>query len=187
MHDVVFRCCVSVKIAQLCIVGRRKPDKQIKTLTLTIMEHLQYKVVIAAPAKVVWDTMLQKETYIQWVSTAWPNSSYEGQWKKGEKIRFIGPDGSGTLAEIVELKPYERVLAKHIAILGKGGTEDSTSEVAKDWVGITEEYNFTERNGQTEVRVDIGTTPQWRAMFDEGWPVALQDLKRIAERQLSTV
>ena len=102
------------------------------------MENLEYKIVISAPAKKVWETMLQQETYRQWVAKSWPNSFYEGQWEQGEKIRFIGPDGSGTLAEIVELKTYESVLARHIAILNPGGVEDRTSDVAKGWVGITE-------------------------------------------------
>jgi uncharacterized protein YndB with AHSA1/START domain len=151
------------------------------------MEHLEYKIVIDAPAKKVWDTMLQEATYKQWVAKAWPNSSYQGKWAKGEKIKFIGPDGDGTLAEIVELKPYERVLARHIAILNKGGSEDRTSEMAKGWVGITEEYRFEERQGKTTVIVSIETNPAWRQMFDDGWPTALQDLKSITERQLAEV
>lgn len=149
------------------------------------MEHLEYKVVISAPAKKVWDTMLQQETYRQWVAKSWPNSFYEGKWAKGEKIRFIGPDGDGTLAEIVELKPYESVLARHIAVLGKGGVEDRTSEVAKGWIGITEAYKFAEHNGKTTLTVSIETTPGWRKMFDDGWPGALEELKTITERELA--
>jgi uncharacterized protein YndB with AHSA1/START domain len=151
------------------------------------MEHLEYKIVIAAPAKKVWDTMLQEETYQQWVAKSWPNSFYDGEWKKGEKIRFIGPDGSGTLAELVEVKPYDGLLARHIAALGKGGVEDRTSDMAKGWIGTTEEYRFAEHNGKTTLTVIIETSPDWRAMFDEGWPDALQELKRITERQLAEV
>lgn len=151
------------------------------------MEHLEYKVVISAPAKKVWDTMLQEETYRQWVAKSWPNSYYEGKWAKGEKVRFIGPDGAGTLAEIVEFKPYEKVLARHIAVLGQGGVEDRTSEVAKGWIGITEAYRFDERQGETTVTVSIETTSEWRGMFDEGWPGALQELKKISERQMAEV
>jgi uncharacterized protein YndB with AHSA1/START domain len=150
------------------------------------MEKLQYQIEIAASAKKVWNTMLEKETYNQWVAKSWPNSFYEGNWKKGEKIKFIGPDGSGTLAEIVELKPYEHVLARHIAILQKGGGEDRTSEMAKGWVGIIEEYRLRETNGKTILTVNIETPSEWRAMFDEGWPGALEELKEIAERQLAT-
>ena len=151
------------------------------------MEHIEYKIVIAAPAKKVWETMLQQETYRQWVAKSWPNSFYEGRWAKGEKIRFIGPDGSGTLAEIVELKPYEKLLARHIAILGRGGVEDRTSEVAKGWIGITEGYQFSEHLGKTTLTVTIETYPEWRKMFDDGWPAALDELKKITEHQLEAV
>jgi uncharacterized protein YndB with AHSA1/START domain len=149
------------------------------------MEHLEYKIEISAPVKMVWETMLQKETYRQWVAKSWPGSSYEGKWEEGKEIRFIGPDGSGTLAELVEVKPYQRVFAKHVAILGPGGSEDRTSEAAKDWVGIIEEYNFSEHLGKTTVAVSIETNPSWRQMFDEGWPVALEELKKITERELA--
>ena len=150
------------------------------------MERLEYKVVISAPAKKVWDTMLQEETYKQWVGKSWPNSFYKGKWEKGEQIRFIGPDGSGTLAEIVELKPHERLLARHIAVLGPGGVEDRNSDIANGWVGTTEEYKFAEQQGKTTLTVVIETTPAWRPMFDEGWPGALDELKKITERQLQT-
>lgn len=149
------------------------------------MEHLEYNVTIGAPAKVVWDTMLKKETYEQWVAKSWPDSSYKGEWAKGEEIAFCGPDGGGTLAEIVEFIPYERVLARHIALLGPGGTRDTTSDTAKTWVGITEEYRFKERDGSTTVTVHMKTTPEWRKMLDDGWPTALQELKRIAEEQMT--
>lgn len=151
------------------------------------MEHIEYKVVIEAPAKKVWDTMLQQDTYRQWVGKSWPNSYYEGKWEKGEKIKFIGPDESGTLAELVEVKPYERILARHIAILNPGGIEDRTSETAKGWIGITEEYRFAEQYGKTTLTIHIETNPAWRKMFDDGWPAALQELKKMAEPKLAVV
>lgn len=151
------------------------------------MEHLEYKIVISAPAKKVWETMLQEETYRQWAGRSWPGSFYEGKWEKGEKIKFIGKDGSGTLAEIVEMKPYESVLARHIAALGPGGVEDRTSEVAKGWIGTTEGYTFAEHAGKTTLTVSIETTPEWKKMFDEGWPAALEELKKLTGRQSAAV
>jgi uncharacterized protein YndB with AHSA1/START domain len=151
------------------------------------METLEYKIEIDAPAKKVWETMLQDKTYRQWVAKSWPGSHYEGKWAQGEKIRFIGADGSGTLAEIVEVKPYERVLAKHIAILGPGGVEDRTSKMAKSWIGITEQYKFEERNGKTILTATMETNPEWRKMFDDGWPTALEELKKISKRELEVV
>lgn len=151
------------------------------------MEHLEYKIEIAAPAKKVWETMLQEETYKQWVGKSWPGSLYEGKWAKGEKIRFIGPDGSGTLAELVEVKPYEAIFARHIAALQPGSIEDRTSEMARGWIGTTEEYRFTEHHGKTTLTVSMETTPEWGKMFDEGWPTALEELKKLTERQLAAV
>jgi uncharacterized protein YndB with AHSA1/START domain len=149
------------------------------------MEHLEYKIEISAPAKMVWETMLQDKTYRQWVATSWPGSFYEGKWEQGSQIRFIGPDGSGTLAELVEVKPYQRIFARHVAVLGPGGSEDRTSEIAKGWVGIIEEYTFSEQQDITTVTVSIETHPEWRKMFDEGWPAALEELKKITERQFA--
>lgn len=148
------------------------------------METIEYKIVINASARRVWEVMLNKVTYEQWVAKSWPNSSYEGKWERGEKIRFIGPDGSGTLAELIEVKPNERIAARHVAILLPGGVEDRTSEMAKGWVGIMEEYRFTESNGKTTLTVLIQTNPEWRKMFEPGWPTALQELKKITEAAL---
>ena len=147
------------------------------------MEHLEYKVEISAPAKTVWETMLQEETYKQWVAKGWPNSTYKGKWAKGEKIKFVGQDGAGTLAELVDVKPYQKISARHIALLLPGGKEDRTSEEAKGWIGTIEEYTFTERNDKTTVLVHMSTTPEWRKVFDDGWPKALTELKKITEQQ----
>lgn len=149
------------------------------------METIEYKIDIHAPAKKVWETMIAQDTYRKWVAKSWPDSFYEGKWQKGEKIKFIGPDGSGTLAELVEVKPYETIRARHIAILQSGGVEDRTSEMAKGWVGIIEEYRFAERNGKTALTVHIETNPEWRKMFEDGWPTALQELKKISEPTLT--
>ena len=63
------------------------------------MKTLQFEISIDASPQKVWETMLDKETYVQWVDVAWPGSSYHGEWKKGASIRFTGDDGGGgTLA-----------------------------------------------------------------------------------------
>ena len=146
------------------------------------MKTLEYKIDIAAPRKKVWETMLNADTYQEWTDVAWPGSFYKGEWKQGENIRFIGKDESGTMATLEEVKPYERISAKHVAILLPGGIEDRTSDIAKRWVGITEDYTFVEKNGKTQVVVNIKTNPDWAKMFDDGWPKALAKLKEISEQ-----
>lgn len=146
------------------------------------MEKLQSKIDIAAIPKKVWDRMTQPDTYREWVNAAWPGSYYEGNWRKGENVKFISPGQGGTLATIVEYRPYEYILAKHIAVINADGTEDRDSETAKNWIGTTESYTFSERNGKTELITEMNTNPEWRKMFADSMPKALAKLKEISER-----
>ena len=146
------------------------------------MKKLEFKIDINAPAKKVWELMLGLESFKEMMTASYPGSYFKGQWKKGENIKFLSPDGSGTLANIVELRIYEYILAKHIAVINEDGTEDRSGEKAKTWIGTTEAYNFTERNGKTEVKVEVNTTSDWEKMFSEAWPKLLKKLKEMSER-----
>jgi len=106
------------------------------------------------------------------------------QLEPGQHIRFVSPSGEGTLAHITELNPFEIIKAEHVAIIKKGGEEDRTSDIAKSWVGSTENYYFNESDHVTELKVEIQSYPQWEKMFDEGWPKALKKLKEICESQV---
>jgi hypothetical protein len=86
------------------------------------------------------------------------------------------------VAEIVDIKPQEFVLAKHVAMLAADGMEDKDSDMAKGWIGITEDYYFTEEGGITTLKVEIKTNPAWADMFQDGWPKALAKLKELCEK-----
>ena len=146
------------------------------------MKKLESKIDIAASPKKVWDTMLKPDTYKEWVNAAWPGSYYEGNWREGENLRFISPGQGGTLATVVEYRPHEYIKAQHIAVINPDGTEDRDSETARGWIGTTESYSFTEKNGKTELKTEMNTSPEWEKMFADGWPKALAKLKEISER-----
>lgn len=146
------------------------------------MKQLEFSTQVNAPSKKVWETMLSPKTYKEWVEASWPGSYYVGSWAKGENVKFLSQEGGGTVATIVEYKPYETVLAKHIAVILSDGKEDRDSDIAKGWVGTTERYVFTENQGKTTLRVLIETSPEWESMFKDGWPAALEKLKEISER-----
>ena len=146
------------------------------------MKKLEYRIKIAGDSKKVWETMLHPETYKEWANASWPGSYFEGVWKQGENLKFISPGQGGTLAALVEHRPYEYILAKHTAVLHPDGSEDRESGIAKSWIGITESYTFSEINGETELLVQINTRPDWEKMFNNGWPNALLKLKEICEQ-----
>ena len=145
------------------------------------METLKFEVKIDAGRKQVWDTMLHPDTYREWVNVSWPGSHFEGKWVQGEDIKFLSAGQGGTLATLVEVRPYEVILARHVAVIRSDGSEDRTSDVARGWVGTTERYTFTETNGGTVLSVLVETSPEWSDMFSEGWPAALEKLKAMSE------
>jgi len=145
------------------------------------MKKLEYSIDIQSTQEEVWHKMLDPENYIEWTNVSWPGSFYSGKWQQGEDIRFIGKDGSGTLARIKKLVPYETVKADHIAVLHPGGIEDKDSDVAKGWIGTEETYIFTSNGNATKLKVEILTNPDWEQMFNDGWPAALAKLKEMCE------
>ncbi|MEO7523668.1 MAG: SRPBCC domain-containing protein [Ferruginibacter sp.] len=146
------------------------------------MKNTEFKISIAGSKKKVWETMLHPTTYKEWVNAAWPGSYFESEWREGNNLRFITEDGSGTLATLIEHKPYDYSVAKHIALLLPGGTEDRDSEVAKGWIGTTERYTFEEKKDTTELKVELTINPDFEKMFNDGWPKALAKLKEICEK-----
>ncbi|HET9348156.1 MAG TPA: hypothetical protein VFO13_03345, partial [Arthrobacter sp.] len=73
---------------------------------------------INAPVQDVWTTMLNDATYREWTSVFNSDSYYEGDWSQGSEIRFLGPDGDGSLAGMIatveENRPNELISLRYI-------------------------------------------------------------------------
>lgn len=71
------------------------------------MKSIQFAISINAPKEKVWRTMLDPESFKVWTAEFCEGSYFEGSWSKGEKIKFLTPDGDGMTSMIAENKPYE--------------------------------------------------------------------------------
>lgn len=153
------------------------------------MQKLHFSIKINASAEKVWNTMLSEETYKDWTSVFNPGGSIvKGNWEKGSKMLFIGPDPQtgeegGMVSRIAENIPYEFISIEHIGIVNNG-IEDTTSEEAKKWAPAFENYTFKEENGVTEVQVDLDMLDEYVDMFKEMWPKSLERLKELSEGQV---
>jgi hypothetical protein len=150
------------------------------------MQKLHFSIIINAPKEKVWHTMLEDKTYREWTAAFNPGSYYKGDWNKGSKILFLGPDPEtgiegGMVSRIAENKPYEYISIEHLGIVKNGG-EDTTSEEAKKWAPAFENYTFKEKDGATEVLVDMDIDEKEAEIFNKMWPDALQRLKAIVEQ-----
>jgi uncharacterized protein YndB with AHSA1/START domain len=149
------------------------------------MKTLHYTISIDAPKETVWNAMLGHEGYKAWADEFAPGSGsdYEGSWEKGQKIRF-GDGKEGMSSMIAENRPYEFVSIKHLGFI-KGGVEDTQSAEVRAWAPAFENYSFSEKNGKTEVKVDVEEIPQMEEEFmDDVWPKALAKLKDICEHPM---
>jgi len=149
------------------------------------MQKLNFSIVINAPREKVWHAMLDDKPYREWTHAFNPGSYYKGDWSRGSKMLFLGPDPEtgqegGMVSRIAENRLYEYISIEHIGIV-QNGNEDTTSEAARKWAIASENYTFKEKNGATEVLVDMDAEDEYAEMFNKMWPEGLQRLKKIAE------
>jgi hypothetical protein len=149
------------------------------------MRKLHFSIVVNAPKKKVWNTMLGADSYRAWSEVFMPGSHYVGDWNEGSKILFLAPgemgEMSGMVSRIRENRPYEHIAIEHMGIL-QDGKEDISSEEGKAWSGAIESYTFKETDGTTQVLVDTDTVDEFEEIFQNTWPKALQKLKELAEK-----
>lgn len=148
------------------------------------METIQFSIAINASKQRVWEMMLGEQTYREWAKAFHDGSYYKGSWEKGSEIHFLatGENGKeeGMFSRIHENRPYEFLSIQHLGMISDG-VVDTTSDQVKQWTPSFENYTFTEKDGNTEVMVEMQTPAEYKAMFGEMWPRALDALKRISE------
>lgn len=150
------------------------------------MQKLHFSIIIDAPREKVWHAMLDDEPYREWTAAFNPGSYYKGDWSKGSKILFLGPDPKtgeegGMVSRIADNKLYEFMSIEHLGVV-HNGVEDTTSEEARKWTPAFENYTFKEKDGKTELLVDLDSEEEYAEMFTTMWKDALPKLKEVAER-----
>ncbi len=145
-----------------------------------IMKNLNFTIDIEAPKEKVWDTMLGESTYRQWTEVFASGSHYEGSWNEGSKILFLAPDDSGNMGGMVsrikENRKHEYLSIEHLGVV-----QDGEEDTSGDWSGALENYTFREKDGKTEVLVEMDSEEEYEEMFRDMWPKALQRLKGLSE------
>ncbi|MBK7229815.1 MAG: SRPBCC domain-containing protein [Ignavibacteriales bacterium] len=149
------------------------------------MSKLNFSILIDAPISKVWDTMLEDKTYREWTEAFTEGSYYKGDWSKESKILFLGPNPEtgkegGMVSKIKDNKLHEFISIEHLGEV-YDGVEDTTSDRVKDWAGALENYTFANKNGKTELVVDLDINEEFKEMFEGMWPKALQKLKSLCE------
>jgi hypothetical protein len=117
-----------------------------------------------------------------WTEAFIEGSYFEGSWNKGERIKFLTPAGEGMSSIIAENIPFEFLSIKHLGFI-KNGVEDVESPEVKSWAPVFENYTFRDRDGATELNVDMDVVQEFEEHMNSAWPKALARLKGICERR----
>lgn len=145
------------------------------------MQTREYEIDIAAPAKAVWETLLNPDLYARWSKAFSEQSTFIGKWGAGEEMLFFDPTRGGTKAVLDVFKPMQQMVARHIAVLNEQMQEDATSEVAKQWMGSLEDYRLEAIAEGTRLKVVMSVPESFVPMFDNSWPQALELIKQLSE------
>ena len=145
------------------------------------MQKLNFSTSIKASKEKVWQTLWDDANYRKWTS-AFTEGSYAetDNWKEGTDVKFLDPKGSGMISRVAAHRPNEYMSFEHLGEI-KDGVEDRTSEKVKEWAGAKENYTIKEANGVTTLAVDTDITDEYKDMFTEMWPKALEKVKALAE------
>lgn len=152
------------------------------------MQTLHFSTFINAPREKVWDVMLGDATYREWTKPFNAGSYYEGSWEQGSKILFKGTNDKGEVeggmvSRIAESRKPEFVSIEHMGMIvdGKEVMIEDTEEY-KAWAGAHENYTFTEKDGGTDLTVDLDVTEEMAADMGAMWEKSLVVLKGLAEQ-----
>lgn len=137
---------------------------------------LSYTIDIPAPRSRVWSCMLDDATYREWTTAFHEGSYYEGEWKTGADMLFLGPEGGGMRARIERADEPEYVSIQHL-----GELRDGAPVAGENWAGAYERYRLSElADGGTRLDVELtGVPDEYTAMMNTMWPKALERLREI--------
>jgi len=146
------------------------------------MEKLNFSTTINAPKEKVWKTLWDDANYRKWTSAFCEGSYAEtDNWKEGTEVKFLDPNGSGMISRIAVNRPNEFMSFQQLGEV-KDGVEDRTSDKVKEWAGGTENYTLRESNGVTTLDIEMDITDEYKDMFKEMWPKALEQVKILSEQ-----
>lgn len=143
-------------------------------------KRLRFSTDIGAPPARVFEQMLADRSYRDWTSAFAQGSHYLGTWAQGERLRFMSPSGDGMLSQVAEHRPGEVIALRHLGLI-HNGSDDTTSNAARAWVGATESYRFVATPTGTRLEVEQDTPPAYEGWLVDTWPRALQRLKALCE------
>ena len=133
---------------------------------------------VNAPKQQVWRVLTEDKLFREWTAAFCAGAHFVGDWTAGSRMRFLSPEGTGLLSTVSENVAGEKLYLSHIGDI-RGGKENLWTNELKN---TRENYDLSENNGVTTVRVTMDVLDEYQQLFAEKWPDALARLKTAAEQ-----
>lgn len=141
---------------------------------------MHFSTQINAPAEKVWAVLWNDETYRKWTAVFTEGSHAISDWREGSKVQFLSPEGSGMYSVIDKMQPAAFMSFRHLGEI-KNGVEQPAKDESSEWYGAKEEYTLTRNGDVTVLDVHIDMTENDKKYFQDQFPAALQEVKKLAE------
>ena len=146
------------------------------------MRKLHFSIDIDAPREHVWNVLWEDGTFRDWTSVFAEGSYAVSDWEEGSKVQFLDPGSGSGMAAVIEKKtPHAFMSFRHVAEIKNGQEQPPAS-----WSGAHENYTLTEHRGGTTLSVDLDAPDEFREMFEDKFPKALQRVKTLSERKIGS-
>lgn len=151
------------------------------------MKTANFSVEISASAPNVWFALWDDYCYRKW-SSVFCEGSYAktDNWNDGTVVHFLTPSGVGMYSKITESIVNTKMAFTHLGHL-KDFVEQPLDEESMSWNGAKEIYTLTEINGITILSIEIDIVDKYTEYFNNILPVALKQIKEIAEDLYITI
>ena len=147
-----------------------------------MLNTLRFQSNIEAPASVIWQILWDPATYPKWTAPFGEGSHAVSDWKEGSSVQFLGPGGGGIQSTIHKLEPNKLMVFRHIGELKDGKPFVDPSH--EEWTGAIEKYELSEVDSHTVLDVSVDTTEGFSDYMSKTFPVALQEVKKLAEEKV---
>ncbi len=147
------------------------------------MQTLQFKININAHTERVWLCLWDEDNYRKWTAPFSEGSHYKtDSFTEGNKIHLLTPSGDGMYSILEKIVDNKFLAFRHLGAI-KDFEEQPIDEFTKGWTNAMETYQLNTSDNGTEVVVSVDTIDEYIEHMNKLFPIALNELKRIAEQK----
>jgi hypothetical protein len=148
------------------------------------MTTLKFEIEINSTPEKLWYYLWNQESYKKWTAIFCEGSYYKTEgFIEGNRIHFLTPNGDGMYSDF-----HEIIVNKKMVFLHKGDIKNfeelPINENNYAWSDAFESYEISPIQNGVKLLVKAETVDEYIGFMNKTFPLALQELKILAENNL---